>query len=433
MKPGRLSLVAPRARTPSHSFFYHYTPGPQRPMRIFHAAAGRHAYPFLAISTAVFELEKALRQRRIEQAVVSLTGGPYRPGDLARIAAVLRGVLQYTLVEDVEFSFSEVAPPPPKRIRTPFDLQPVRDVCLFSGGVDSYVGLWWATVHLNHVAPVFCAHSDQSWTIRLVGEIHEEVFRRRRTHLRQVYVPAISKQGYAQLRGLLYFVSAGAWMQLLGASRLIITEVGPTMYQPKFAPFDMVTLTTHPYVVGAAKAVLEILLQRSVEIVTPFANMTKAEVIALAPAAHGIGMTHSCISQRFGTHDGTCYGCVVRRLGALAAGVDDVSYRRDPLLDAGASRGNLLALLRFSLDFLTGRQTMEEYEIGDILRFGKEELFQRFALDNLAALHQLVRDGRRLVPDVGDMYRAALQALGGAGSLEARLAMIRARRSLPAF
>jgi hypothetical protein len=228
-------------------------------------------------------------------------------------------------------------------------------------------------------------------------------------------------------------MSAGAWMKLLGASRLIITEVGPTMYQPKFAPFDMVTLTTHPYVVAAARDAIELLLERRIEIVTPFADMTKAEVIALAPAEYGIRMTHSCISQRFGSHDGTCYGCIVRRLGALAAGVKDVSYRHDPIVDPSASRGNLLALLRFSLDYLSRRDTMQEYEVGDIIRFGKQELFRRFALDNLAALHRMVRDGRRLAADVREIYCAGLAEVGGATPLEERLVQLEVKNFVPAF
>lgn len=402
-------------------------------MRIFHAEAGRAAQPFLAIGTAVFELEKALRRRPVECATVSMIAGTHTHERRARIASALRDLLQYTLVEDVDFSFRHIAPPRARRIRTPVDLTPARDLCLFSGGVDSFVGLWWATKLLGPVDSVFCAHSDQSWTIRLAHQIHRRVFKGRGTRLRQVYVPPISKEGYAQLRGFLYFMSAGAWMKLLGASRLIITEVGPTMYQPRFAPFDMVTLTTHPYVVAAARDVIEQLLGRPIQIVTPFADMTKAEVIALAPPEYGIRMTHSCISQRFGTHDGTCYGCVVRRLAALAAGVKDVPYRHDPITDSSASRGNLLALLRFSLDYLIRRDSMQEYEIGDIIRFGKQDLFRRFALDNLAALHRLARDGRRLAADVRGMYRAGLADLGGARCLEERLVQLETKDFVPAF
>lgn len=396
-------------------------------MRIFHTEAGRTAQPFLAIGTAVFELEKVLRKRAVERAIISMIEAGHQRENYARIASKLRSLLQYVLVEDVEFGFSHVRPRRARRIRTRFDIKPIRDLCLFSGGVDSFVGLWWVHKLLGRVDSVFCSHSDQSWIIRLANQVHRRVFKKYGTDLRQVYVPAISKEGYAQLRGFLYFMSAGAWMKLLGASRLIITEVGPTMYQPKFAPFDTVTLTTHPYVVAAAKDVIELLLGRSIEIVTPFEDMTKAEVIALAPAKYGIRMTHSCISQRFGSHDGTCYGCVVRRLGALAAGVEDVSYRHDPIVDSSASRGNLLALLRFSLDYLSRRDAMQEYEVGDIIRFGKQDLFRRFALDNLAALHRMVREGRRLAADVAEMYRAGLAELGGARPLEERLAQLEAK------
>ena len=418
---------------PNRRLVCRYVPGAQAAMRIFHTRAGHGSQAFLAIGSALFELEKILREHPVEQVEIGLVGRSPGEDGLVAIAAALRELVQYTLLADVEFVFRQVPGPPVRQIRTSFDLTPTRDVCLFSGGLDSFVGLWLSLERLGPLDAVFCAHSDQSWIIRVANRLHRKVFKGRGVRLRQVYVPPISKEGYAQLRGFLYLLSAAAWMQIIGAERLIVTEVGPTMHQPKFDPFDIVTLTTHPYVVATAQTVITGLLGREVQVVLPFADMTKAEVAALAPEQYGIRATHSCISQRFGTHDGTCYGCVVRRLATVAAGVKDVTYRRDPIADPSASRENLLALLRFSLDYLSRRDTMEEYEIGDIIRFQRQDLFRRFALDNLAALHRLVLEKRRLAPDVTGLYRVGLTDLGGPAKLEERLAVLRAKAVTPTF
>jgi hypothetical protein len=205
------------------------------------------------------------------------------------------------------------------------------------------------------------------------------------------------------------------------------------MYQPKFGPLDRVTMTTHPYVVALSKRVIETLLDREVEILLPFEDLTKAEVMALAPRRRGLAGTYSCVTQRFDRPDGTCYGCVIRRLAALAAGVRDTRYYKDPLLDAKAARGNLLALLRFCLDYLADPGTMEEHEVGEIEAYHKQDLFRRFALDNFAGIHRLVLRRRSLAPDVRRVYGYCLEILGGTGDLDERLAQLAARRFVPAF
>jgi Queuosine biosynthesis protein QueC len=222
-------------------------------------------------------------------------------------------------------------------------------------------------------------------------------------------------------------------MHLLRASSLIVTECGPTMYQPKFGPLDRVTLTTHPYVVAISRRVIEMLLGRKIKILTPFENLTKAEVMALLRGADEFTMTHSCISQRFGGHDGTCYGCIVRRLAALAADVTDVEYRKDPLLDEQASRDNLLGLLRFSLDYLADWRNMEEYEVGEIDLYHKTDLFRRFALDNFAAIHPLVVARAPVAGDVRRIYGYALEALGGSRQLVDRMRDLREARFSPTW
>jgi hypothetical protein len=237
----------------------------------------------------------------------------------------------------------------------------------------------------------------------------------------KISVPGIGARGYAQLRGFLYLLSAGAYADKLSARRVVVTECGPTMYQPRFSPLDSTTMTTHPFVVKKAKEVVSLLLKRDVSVITPFENLTKAEVVAICPSKEGLKYTHSCISQRFGTHDGTCYGCVIRRLATIAAGVEDVRYNKNPISDPNARAGNLYSLLSFCSEILTQYNRMEECETGVIEAYHKKNLFRRFALDNFAAILRLLSENKRVVRPIREMYNTVVKQLGS-GTLEGRLA-----------
>jgi 7-cyano-7-deazaguanine synthase in queuosine biosynthesis len=362
------------------------------------------------VGSALFELEKILRERRILEAVLPLFGVHAFGYELGELRLTMAELLVLVLVEDISIDFTEY--PYQTSLVEDFKSGHVPSICLFSGGTDSYSGLLLAKEQLREVEGVFCAHADQSKIIRQVEELERTSLKKFGVKLHKIAVPSIGSQGYAQLRGFLYCLASGIWINLLGASRLIITECGPTMYQPRFGPFDSVTMTTNPGVLALAGRALQLLLKRPVDIITPFEDLTKAEVIAISPAKRGLRSTHSCISQRFGTHDGTCYGCVIRRLGALAAGVRDVDYLRDPLTDENARSGNLMSLLLFCYDVLTNFEGMEDYEVENINLYGKRDLFRRFALDNFAAIHRLNKKKAMLVPTVRKMYRDVVSTIG---------------------
>ena len=108
----------------------------------------------------------------------------------------------------------------------------------------------------------------------------------------------------------------------------------------------------------------------------------------------------------------SCYGCVIRRLATIAAGVEDVKYNKNPIADPGARAGNLYSLLVFCYDVLSSFNEMEEYETGTINAYGKQDLFRRFALDNFAAIQVLLSENKRVVRPIRDMYSSLAQKLG---------------------
>jgi len=181
-----------------------------------------------------------------------------------------------------------------------------------------------------------------------------------------------------------------------------------------------------------ASKVIRILLQREIKIVTPFENLTKAEVFAVSPHKSGLRYTHSCISQRFGRHDGTCYGCVIRRLAGIAAGVDDVHYDKNPINDKHARAGNLMSLLAYSYDLLTNYADMDTFEIEMIEAYSKQDLFRRFALDNFAAIHRLIRKRHRVRAPILQMYKSLVARIG-TKALDARLDDLKQAKFVPAL
>ena len=232
-------------------------------------------------------------------------------------------------------------------------------MCLFSGGVDSLAVLFNGTGYSHRIA-LFVAHSDQSGTVNIVRRLYSSVLKQYEIPLLSVYAPPIRRLGYSQSRGFLYGMAGIAVALNLGAKSLLFGECGPTMFQPRFGPFDATTMTSHPVVINTLRSIGKKLSGGGLSLQTPLSNTTKAEAIALLRDPAWLRLTHSCISQQFRRHDGTCYGCIIRRLGSAVAGVPDVDYRYH-LLDAGRrGKDNLLSLLRFSHDILFDFESLPE-------------------------------------------------------------------------
>ncbi len=161
-----------------------------------------------------------------------------------------------------------------------------------------------------------------------------------------------------------------------------------------------------------------------------FGYVLDAAYEALSDPDKDFRATHSCISQRFGRHDGTCYGCVIRRLAMIATGARDVEYDRNPIADATSRSGNLLSLLVFCQDVLTRYEDLPYFQKEPIETYGTASLFQRFALDNYSALHLLKRGHRPLQPVVRQLYEDTLGAIGRE-TLDDRIDELRSQRRDP--
>ncbi len=412
---------------------FYYSIPKKKNMHVFLVRKGLRGRNILSIATAPFVVERDIKINGFDVVSIPLFNPKKFNINLIKLKNILKELFALILLKDIDFlfrnEFKNIKFLKDKKEEIPESCQAI---CLFSGGVDSYCGILQAHERDPKVVGIFCAHSDQSKIISRVKRFSDDILTKRGINLIKLNVPEIRAIGYSQMRGFLYFVSAAAWMDLLNAKKLIITEVGPTMYQPRFAYFDSVTLTAHPYVLRCASKAIELLLGREIELIVPYENMTKAEIISICPEKYGLKKTISCISQRFGKHDGTCYACVMRRLAFIAAGLEDVEYAKDPISDLKANNNNLIALLRYNQSCLTNYREMRFFQIENIEMFKKHDLFRRFALDNFAAIHKLIISKQTIIKPVEKIYKEVIEKLG-TDILEHRLEKLQKEHIVPNF
>jgi 7-cyano-7-deazaguanine synthase len=76
-------------------------------------------------------------------------------------------------------------------------------------------------------------------------------------------------------------------------------------------------------------ALVQLGMGHSLEVITPFAGLTKADVLELG---RGLALQHtfSCIDPRGGHHCGHCNKCAERRLAFSALQIDDVTEYEQP-------------------------------------------------------------------------------------------------------
>jgi 7-cyano-7-deazaguanine synthase in queuosine biosynthesis len=401
---------------------FDFTVSRNQEMRLFKREENRIARDILEIGVSLFELEKQLKKHSIKEFEIHRFVNTHQ----RILANLLSDLVSYVLLEAVNFKFAN-SDTKLNKSKSKESQNKTEAIVLFSGGIDSFSGIYWAKQYFKDIQGVFCAHSDQVWSIHIVNKIVDTILKSDNLQINKVYVPSMTKGGYSQLRGFLYILSAGSYLKILNSNNLVISECGPTMYQPKFGLYDSVTMTTHPFVVDSASKALKTLLEKEINVYLPFENMTKAEVIALSHKPSTIKETHSCISQRFGKHDGTCYGCIIRRLGAIVAGVEDTVYSKNPIIDPFANNDNLISLLLFSRSLLIDYKNMPFYQIENIEGYGKKELFERFALDSFSAIYLLKQQKLKLTKVVDIIYKDFISIIGES-RLEQRIEYVRDKR-----
>jgi hypothetical protein len=251
--------------------------------------------------------------------------------------------------------------------------------------MDSYSGILSAS-ELFPVVGAFTLHSDFHTLTSRAQILGKVALSPAGIELRTIGAPPHSSMT-RMTRGVLYVLNA----VLLGNKRIIVPEIGPTMFQPPFTLLDEISITTRPHILQSAKKIAEAVTGQSITVIKPNEDLTKAEVAVASPKPEFLKETYSCRSTSFADsnapHCGSCYGCIVRRLAVDVAGVSDRRYRKGGLTGEGAD--NTAHLVRFSADFLSDSDSLPQYVTEIIENHGKQDLFRRFALDNLSGFIRL--------------------------------------------
>jgi len=268
--------------------------------------------------------------------------------------------------------------------------------CLFSGGLDSYSGILNSSKNYGKVEGAFTRHADQKHLGHLIDTLQKMILNRYGIDVKKI--DTVENKNYTRkTRGILYILNS----LLLKNTNVVISEVGPTMYQPRFTLLDDISFTTHPKILEFSKKVAKTVLDVEVSIIKPNENLTKAEVVAASPEKEHIKLTCSCRTMRWCNstkpNGDTCYGCMMRELAMIVAGAEDGKYRNNILVSKESGRdqySNILHLLRFSIDFLNDFEEIPNYTTEIIKKYRKEEVFRRFSLDTFAGLLLLKKEGK---------------------------------------
>lgn len=366
------------------------------------------------LACVIFNIERAIKNGfKISSVRIPISYETYTGRDIDKIELLLNKLFKFVLIENIHVLMEQIDTKKNRRGTLP-DIDNYDNICLFSGGIDSLSALLTSKKHFKDVHGVFASHIDQSWGVNIVNNLISEIQKVEDVDCSILYVPEMESRGYSQLRGFLYVLCGAIHVSLRNSKNLIIGECGPTMYQPRFAQLDTVTMTTHPYVMRIAKEIIEIFLKRKVNLILPHENMTKAEVIVASPYKKFFKDSHSCISLRFGRNDGNCYGCVVRRLGTLVAGVKDTKYQKNPLgtIHKNTDVDNLSSLLSFSYDMLINYKSLPYFSKENIVYYNKKDLFKRFSLDNFSALYIYQNEIGKLNDYIYPIYKDLLSIIG---------------------
>ena len=159
------------------------------------------------------------------------------------------------------------------------------------------------------------------------------------------------------------------------------------MYQPKFAPLDTITYTTHPSVLKLSKQISEIILKKPFEIITPFEDFTKTEMMTLLADDALLSKTHSCVTSRWDKNCGTCYACISRMIGSVNLGLS-IDYFRSNVFERKDNE-MLSSLIHFCLNFELHQDNIDYWSLKTIKLYHKEDLFTRASQDIFLCLKKL--------------------------------------------
>jgi hypothetical protein len=245
----------------------------------------------------------------------------------------------------IEFKRGGHAPPAPRpRVKTKLFLDGCQSACLYSGGLDSAIGMLnlWAQDHRTVLVSHAYSHdaSRQEEILRLVGSGATRLALNAHPQQHLGYgndVQMRTRSFNFLAMGTLIAATLARHLPRGDKVPLFIPENGLISINPPLTSRRigaLSTRTTHPYYLSLIQSVLD-LVGLPVMLQTPFATKTKGEMIKdcldqklLKKIAR---YTVSCGKwKRSGQQCGKCVPCLIRRASFHAAGLQDQTTYRSP-------------------------------------------------------------------------------------------------------
>jgi len=366
------------------------------------------------LGDAIFEIEKILSPNSAEYLPkIKKISIPHisdlNDKDKSELSILLNQLFLFLYKKDLIFDFVKAGFQAPDKaslnINTDYD-----SVMLFSGGLDSSLGLNYCKAKFNKTLLIYIRHGNAGQLTPTINKLEETLILPKGFKLVRIAGPKQESGYFANTRGLLYLLT-GALYACENNSPLIISECGVTMYQPRFGPLYSVTHTTDPVVIRIGKELIKIITKKDIDIKLPFENNTKAEMVKLYGDQENIAHSFSCLSNlRFAVAKGNCgecYACLVRRLGILAARNDPTIYsQKNKLADIKHIKEKLYPIVNFCYRVVTDFDNLDYWQKEKILKYKKRDLFNRFALDTFIALDNLSKN--KELPDWANLYLDAI-------------------------
>lgn len=260
-------------------------------------------------------------------------------------------------------------------------------ILLFSGGLDSMIGTSYCEKKFDKTLLIY---TDQKPRLRpIIDKMMSDSLNN--FDLIKIRGHQMYSGFFANTAGLSYILN-GSIFAYLSKVPLLISECGVTSYQPRFAPLNDITYTTHPHTINTAKEIINIFLNFELDIELPFNDTTKAEMVAKYGNLKKIELSHSCVTTnpfsmgQIIKNCGDCYACFIRKLAILASVKDPTEYKSNINWD---KKSNIYPILDFCYMILKDFSLLDYPQREKIIKYNKNDLFERFSLDTFSALYKL--------------------------------------------
>jgi 7-cyano-7-deazaguanine synthase in queuosine biosynthesis len=308
----------------------------------------------LRVAAAILDLDRLSRRRPHEvkaekrelhwRRVFDIEIAVENPRRWQGVCNELRALLAFLTDDTWSLTFVEAERFHEQRVLIAPGIDPSAEIALFSGGLDSSVGL--RARHLQHGGP-FVA----------VSAVGNEVRRR----AQQEALRSLSSLGVAitpihidhqlqgdpkpevtqRTRGLFFLAIGAAVGSQIGNPRFHVYETGIGCLNVPTSPAQIASQGTramHPQTLGMFNALVEKVLDQPCRVVVPFFFLTKGELCSMVGADLDV-LAPVCSSCDEGDghkrdpmlHCGLCTSCMFRRVAITATGrVDPTCYRDLP-------------------------------------------------------------------------------------------------------